>query len=847
MTVIPMDSNTKDIFVFLKGIDLFQDLTQDAIANYVKNIIKIQYPIGSFVLKQGEVAESLYIVKSGVIEGAYWDQYQLKIPLLRFHTRDYFGDLSLMSNKPSQLGYQTLEDSEIFSFPAPFLMEILAAYPSVGHRFFHRIAEKHGILAEKLHMIMHRQVYLKSIMKNVEEEAPFYVGQTKVMNQLWQDIPKMATDAHPIMIIGEFGVGKELVAEIIHNRGPMRNRPFITIDASEITEEDWQEGIWEKDLSQGPISKIRFGFQDLAGGGTLFLKNIDALSPPLQKKLEDFLSMNRHGERDKLSSHHNPAVDLPGVRIILTAHSDPAQNVQEGSFSPRLYEIISKRIICLPPLRERKRDILDLADHFMEKHSKRYKKNVHKLSPRAKEQLLSYNYYRGNIQELDEIIERGVVLTTSDTMRSEQLFLGPPAGRAHIWCNLLKIKAFEKMVRKGIYPGIFRWIAVAFFFLIMLACFWGPQDYTKNWGTILVWWIWWPWLCAAAFWIGRTWCSFCAYATLGNTLQKRLQLNLKFPKFFKNNDYVITTFFFLFVVWVEEATYMRYYPVYTGLLLSSILVMELLFSILFQRDTWCRHVCPMGNLIGLFAMTSIVEVRANMDICTNQCTTHECYHGTKDQEGCPMFQHLMFVDNNQTCKLCLNCIRTCPHQSVSLNLRPPGWEIWASNQVRPGMAIFVCALMGVLFPMLKRFDSLFLTTLAYLVAPLLMIGLIWMISFIEFHGVKGAVYGGFWKATYAYVPLALTAHIAYQLQFIPWLKGLNYTIFLDGRALMSEGSWLHLAQAVFLGLGILFALYAIFRITREKLSLEGHPRFFFWVGHGVLIILYAFLIGYLLR
>ena len=113
--------------------------------------------------------------------------------------------------------------------------------------------------------------------------------------------------------------------------------------------------------------------------------------------------------------------------------------------------------------------------------------------------------------------------------------------------------------------------------------------------------------------------------------------------------------------------------------------------------------------------------------------------------------------------------------------------------------------------------------------------------------MKGATHGGFWKATYAYVPLALVVHIAYQLQFIPWLKDLDYAIFLNGKALVSEGSWLHLSQAVFLGLGVLFSLYAIFRITREKFSPEGRPRMFFWLGHGALIILYAFLVGYLLR
>ncbi|MGA1865644.1 MAG: sigma-54-dependent transcriptional regulator [bacterium] len=405
-------------------------------------------------------------------------------------------------------------------------------------------------------------------MKKGEEDPPFLVGDTKAMRILREKILELAADPNPILIIGELGVGKELLAGIIHAKGPTRNRPLIIVDASEISEKDWKEKFFVKEtdlnnageegLYRTMIPRTRFGFVELANGGTLLLKNIDALPLIQQERFINFLCNNNIGsDKEGCSSSCDTCRDLAQIKIIFTSHINLEQRVKEGKFSPQLLDMVSMRVVCMPPLRERKWDIPELARHFMDKHSRRYKKNVNKLSPRSREQLLNYDYRRANIQELDEVIERGIVLAKTDTIHSEQLFLGAPADRPHILFDLLKIKTFATMVRKGLYPGLFRWIAVAFFFFVMFSCFLGPHDPKRNWGTILVWWIWWPWLCAAAFWIGRTWCSFCAYATLGNSLQKRLHLNIRFPKFLKNNDYLVAVLFFLFVGGVVESSPIR--------------------------------------------------------------------------------------------------------------------------------------------------------------------------------------------------------------------------------------------------------------------------------------------------
>ncbi len=846
------EKDKEGIIDFLKRVDLFHSFSEAEIKGIADQVEVVSFSRGQMIIKQGEVAENLYILASGVAEGIYRNKHNLKSHIFRFRRRDYFPLKSLLTHRPSQISFQAMKPTKVYILPGTLLSDLFFLHASMRKAVLNKIFERADVFAKSLFENRKWQHSLKSLMKTVEEDATFLVGKTEAMQKIWQRIPELAVSHDPILIKGEFGVGKELIAEIIHCKGPSKDRPFIIIDAFDISEKDWAENISEDDPER--ITKITFGPFASLGGVTILLKNIDALTPVLQGGLKEYLlaEMNKEIKEDRFFKKISTAAQAEGIeyltriKLVLTTRRELTELVNSGKFDPELYNMISKNFIYIPPLRERKIDILELLHHFLAKYSTIYNKNVNRLSRRARELLLGYNYPRGNIQELEEIINRGVALTDTDSVRSEHLFLGNPAGKANVLYNFLKIKTFDRMVKKGIYPGLFKGIIVMFFLFIMFLCFFGSQNPEKNLGTILVWWIWWPWLCIAAFWIGRTWCSLCAYATVGHIVQKRFNLRLRFPKFLKDYDYLIAIFIFLFIVWVEETSKMRKIPKYTGLLLLSILTIEVLFSILFQRDIWCRHVCPMGNLIGIFAMSSIVEVRSNLDICINQCTTNECYHGTKDLPGCPMFQHLRFVDNNQTCKLCLNCIRVCPHKAVSLNLRYPGWEIWESNQVRSGMAFFVLTLMAVLLPVINPFRSSLLNALALLLTPALMICLIWLISLLSFYRRKGEIYEGFWRTTYAYVPLALATHIAYQTRYLPWLKDINYNLFIKTETLIGGSSLIYLVQAVLLFIGLLFSFYALIRVARKNFSKEKSPAMIYWPGHIMTMIIYSILIWHLL-
>jgi hypothetical protein len=182
-------------------------------------------------------------------------------------------------------------------------------------------------------------------------------------------------------------------------------------------------------------------------------------------------------------------------------------------------------------------------------------------------------------------------------------------------------------------------------------------------------------------------------------------------------------------------------------------------------------------------MASMVEVRSNPDVCFNQCTTHDCYKGTAENIGCPMFQHLMYVDNNQTCKVCLNCVRSCTHDNISLNIRPPATEIYNSNRLNKGLFLFVIALMGILIPILMMQKhiighAIVPFTLIYVITPFILLFTLSLITEMGFKSKEQAGWEFLSRLTYAYVPLALMAHIAYQIQFMPVIKNLLFSILL---------------------------------------------------------------------
>lgn len=220
------------------------------------------------------------------------------------------------------------------------------------------------------------------------------------------------TDAN-ILITGESGTGKDLVARSLRHYSPRRDGAFVTIDLGSIPEQLFESELFG--YEKGAFTDARRakpGRMEMASGGTLFLDEIGNLSLPMQAKLLTAIEKRRI---TRLGAVEPTAID---VRLICATNANLRQLVSEGSFRQDLLYRINTLEIALPPLRERGADILLLADHFQRLYSRKYKKTMKRLSREAGNKLMKYAW-PGNVRELQHVMERAVILNEGTLLRPD--------------------------------------------------------------------------------------------------------------------------------------------------------------------------------------------------------------------------------------------------------------------------------------------------------------------------------------------------------------------------------------------------------------------------------------------
>ena len=344
-----------------------------------------------------------------------------------------------------------------------------------------------------------------------------------------------------------------------------------------------------------------------------------------------------------------------------------------------------------------------LSQALLKKHSLKYKKAITSFDKNALQKLLDYSYAYVQEEELEEIIERAVVLCEGDTIHAEHLLLSNspnmPAGRL----NIYKYSFVLNFVKKKIFPEAMGFVVLGVFFINWFSLFASPT--IGKWANLFIWTMAWPILIFTTAFFGRVTCALCPMAYIGEKLHKLFNLDKPLPWVLKKYGYLITTLSFVFVFWIEEFMGMRNSPVTTGLLVLTIVTIAGFTFLLFPRHTWCSNLCPLGTFISIVAMGSVFELRTDHKTCRSKCTHHFCYRGSKNADGCTLSQHAPYVDNSLVCKFCMKCTRSCPFHSVQLNLRKPGAEIPELAYINRGMVVFVITVLAMIFPV-EFFESI---------------------------------------------------------------------------------------------------------------------------------------------
>ncbi len=242
------------------------------------------------------------------------------------------------------------------------------------------------------------------------------VGNSFPMRQVRDLISKVAPTKATILISGESGTGKEMVARAIHFNSPRKNRPLISVNCSALTETLLESELFghEKGAFTGAVAQ-RKGRFELADGGTLFLDEVGEMSPSVQVTL---LRVPQNREFERVGGNKTVKVD---VRVITATNKNLMEETSKGRFREDLYYRLNVVHIEVPPLRERKEDIPLLIRYFLERFSRDMnKKEVPTLAPEAMDALLAYDW-PGNIRELENMLERTVILSSKPVIHLENL------------------------------------------------------------------------------------------------------------------------------------------------------------------------------------------------------------------------------------------------------------------------------------------------------------------------------------------------------------------------------------------------------------------------------------------
>ncbi len=297
-----------------------------------------------------------------------------------------------------------------------------------------------GLLAKRAlsnrKLIVEHQALQKEVERLEKKKNQAIIGRSSALNRVLELVEQVGQTKVSVLITGESGVGKELVADAIHNSSPRKDKPFIKVHCAALTESLLESELFghEKGAFTG-ASAQRKGRFELADGGTIFLDEIGEINPSVQIKI---LRVLQEKTFERVGGEKTISVD---TRIIAATNRDLKEEVEKGNFREDLYYRLNVVNIHVPPLRERKDDIPLLASAFLEQFSAENEKAIEGIENKASTMLYNYNW-PGNIRELRNCMESAVVLCKKHIIGPDDL---PPGVRTNEEEGVIRIELGTSM------------------------------------------------------------------------------------------------------------------------------------------------------------------------------------------------------------------------------------------------------------------------------------------------------------------------------------------------------------------------------------------------------------------
>ncbi len=613
-----------------------------------------------------------------------------------------------------------------------------------------------------------RQLALRPYLVNQVNRG--IVGSSRYAVRLRHEIKQAYGDRTPVLIFGEPGLEKANIAGLIHFGSPSRKLPLVQVDCN-LLQPNGAELFGRTGGKPGLLAWL--------GEGTLLLNNLEMLPEGLSARIKQLLA-DRTYQTVPRSTDDAVETRTCAARLILTAEK----------MMPCLEEKqLLGHTVKVPPLRVRKSDIAVQVEYYLSLKSRSLGINKPCLTPEALRRLQGYDF-PGNLAELQSLLDRALTQAAGAPALTEEIFWATGEKTRRFRLNLLNAyPALRQWLRSAWYPdrinyGVTSWL----FPIAVLVLMFGPQTRDQNVVLNFFWDWWWLGSCLIFPFLGRIWCTFCPFMIYGEIAQKISQ------KFFPRTlrpwprqaadqwgGWFLFGLFALILLW-EELWNLENTAALSGWLLLLITAGAVICSVLFERRFWCRYLCPIGGMNGLFAKLSMVELRAQQGICSASCNTYQCYKGGpqkgegQETMGCPVYSHPAQLVDNKDCVLCMTCLKACPHRSVELNLRPPGIELWTTHKPVASEVALLFLLFGAVLlhrlPELERLAGLDLhlehfgwhslvSVLALLIPVAIALPMYGLTRLLKSE-IKAR---SFVEMAYGYLPLVLGATMAHYFSF----------------------------------------------------------------------------------
>lgn len=387
----------------------------------------------------------------------------------------------------------------------------------------------------------------------------------------------------------------------------------------------------------------------------------------------------------------------------------------------------------IPPLRVRRADIEDEANFFLRRMAVEQDLPIKYAFSAEGIRALQAHDWPGNEEELEVVLRRAVVQMRAQQSQearprvegndvpfiipkevlwpgSKLAYGGRRSGTGYRLNLFSALPWTHSLMRSPIWNGLLQSnLVVPVFVLLNLGLICGPQSRDANVFLNMFWAWWWPGILLTYPLVGRAWCAVCPFMSVGTLAQSTVtKLGFKLRRFPNETfthfgGWFLVSLFAGILLW-EELWDLEDHARLSSSLLILITTGAVLGSVFYEHRVWCRYLCPIGGMNGLFAKLSATELRAEQGVCSAQCSSYGCYKGGPavppkgmETEGCPMGVHPAQLRDNRDCVLCGSCVQACPHDSVRLNLRPPGIDLWTTNQASDHEVALLFLLLGAAF------------------------------------------------------------------------------------------------------------------------------------------------------